>query len=110
MNLNLNFNYSNEINKETNHLFISSYNIAFHEIMDVKDVLKGFVDHCNERADYFQYKLSSNSVLEWFGRTFRGNKNIEQYLRHEIWPQYAQHFSVAVNCDAFEAKPSHLET
>lgn len=81
-----------------------------HEIMDVKDVLKGFVDNCNERANYFQYTLSSNAVLEWFGRTFRGNKKIEQYLRYEIWPQYAQHFSVAVNCAAFEVKPSHLET
>lgn len=78
--------------------------------MDAKYVLKNFIDRCNDRADYLQYSLSSNSVLEWFGRTLRGNKKIEQYFRYDIWPQYEQQFSTAVECEAFETKPSHMQT
>lgn len=95
-------------NKTNQILFFYYFRTDLHEIMDAKDVLKGFIDNCN--ANYLHYTLSSNAVLEWFGRTFRGNKKIEQYLRQEIWPQYAQNFSVAVTCEAFEVKPSHMET
>lgn len=78
--------------------------------MDAKDVLKNFIDCCSDRADCLQYNLSSNSCLEWFGRTFRGNKKIEQYYRYDIWPQYEHSFVTAVTCEAFETKPAHLQT
>lgn len=73
-------------------------------------MLKHFIESSNERAQYFQCSLASNAVLDWFGRNFRGNKRIDQYLRYEIWPQYEQNFTSATPCEPIEAKPSHIST
>lgn len=78
--------------------------------MDPKDVLKYYVDSCNDRADYFQFNLASNAVMDWFGRTLRGNRNIEQYLRCDVWPQYDQNFTAAVVCEPIETKPAHMQS
>lgn len=45
------------------------------------EVLKKFTDLCNNHSELLQHNLASNSVLEWFGRTFRGGKTIHQYYR-----------------------------
>lgn len=67
------------------------------------------MESCSERSGYFQYNLASNAVLDWFGRTIRGNKNIEHFLRYEIWPQYDQNFVSATECGAIETKPTHQQ-
>lgn len=78
--------------------------------MEPNDVLKYFIDSCNDRSQYFQCSLASNAVLDWFGRSFRSNKKIEQYLRYEIWPQYEQNFTNAIPCGPIETKSSHSQT
>lgn len=77
--------------------------------MDPKDILKLYIDSCNDRSDYFQCNLASNSVLDWFGRTFKGSKKIEQYLRFDVWPQYEQNFTNAAVCDPIENKATHAQ-
>lgn len=74
--------------------------------MDPKDVLKHYIESYNDRTT----NLASNAVMDWFGRTFRGNKNIEQYFRLEVWPQYDQNFTAAVACEPIEHKPPHMQS
>lgn len=78
--------------------------------METKDILKYFLENSNDRANFLQYCLASNSVLEWFGRTVRGNKKIEQFFRYDILPQYEQNFTTALPCQPFENKPTHFDT
>ena len=78
--------------------------------MEPKDVLKSFIDTCDDRGHFLQYNLASNCVLEWFGRTFRGRKKIEQYYRYDVWPQYEHNFTTATICDPIETKATHLQT
>lgn len=75
--------------------------------MDVKDVLKQFIEKCEERDGRFQCNLASNAILDWFGRTLRGSKAIEQYLRYDVWPQYDQNFVTCTSCEPIESKPTH---
>lgn len=78
--------------------------------MDANQVLSHFMELASDRSDFFRYNLASNAVLEWFGRTFRGNENIEHFLRYDVWPQYDQQFLAATVCDPFENKPTHEQT
>lgn len=77
--------------------------------MDAKDVLKYFVEKCDDRDDHFECNLASNAVLDWFGRTLRGNKAIEHFLRYDVWPQYEQNFATAAPCEPIETKPTHQQ-
>lgn len=78
--------------------------------MDTNDILNRFIENCNDQANYLQYCLASNSVLEWFGRTIRGNKQIEQFFRYDILSQYEQNFTTALPSQPFETKPAHFAT
>lgn len=75
--------------------------------MEPKDVLSYFMETCHTRNDYFQYNLASNAVLDWFGRTIKGNECIERFLRCDVWPQYEQNFVAAVKCGPIETRPTH---
>lgn len=78
--------------------------------MDALNVLSHFLRYSHENGEYFQHSLASNAVLDWFGRTVRGPKNIEQFLRQDIWRQYEQQFSAANACDPIESKTTHEQT
>lgn len=78
--------------------------------MDALEVLACFKRYSTEAREYFQHSLASNAVLDWYGRTIRGRKNIEQFLRQDIWPQYEQKFPAATSCAAIETKPTHEQT
>lgn len=75
--------------------------------MEAKDVLSNFMELCHSRSEYFQYNLASNAVLDWFGRTIKGNKSIERFLQYDVWPQYEQNFVAAVTCDPIETRSTH---
>lgn len=78
--------------------------------MDAKDVLSFFMECCSERNENIRYNLASNAVLDWFGRTIRGHKDVEHFLRNEIWPQYEQNFATATTCEPIETRPTHEKT
>lgn len=78
--------------------------------MDSSQALSYFMDLSNDQRDFFRYNLASNAVLEWFGRTIRGNEKIQNFLRHEVWPQYEQSFVSGSVCDPIETKPTHEQT
>lgn len=75
--------------------------------MEPKDVLSYFMEICQTRNEYFQYNLASNAVLDWFGRTIKGNECIERFLRCDVWPQYEQNFVAAVKCGPIETRSTH---
>lgn len=78
--------------------------------MDSNRALSYFMDLSNDRRDFFRYNLASNAVLEWFGRTIRGNEGIEHFLRYDVWPQYEQNFVTASTCDPIETKTTHEQS
>lgn len=78
--------------------------------MEANQVLSQFMEMCRERNDFFRYNLASNAVLEWFGRTMRGNEKIEHFLRYDVWPQYDQNFVAASTCAPIETKPTHAQS
>lgn len=74
--------------------------------MEAKDVLSHFMEMCHSR-EFNGYSLASNAILDWFGRTIKGNKCIEQFLQCDVWPQYEQNFIAAVACDPIETRTTH---
>lgn len=75
--------------------------------MEAKDVLSQYMEMCQDQNEYFQYSLASNAVLDWFGRTIKGNNCIQRFLQCDVWPQYEQNFVAAVPCDSIETRPTH---
>lgn len=75
--------------------------------MEARDVLTNFMESCHNRNDCFQYKLASNAVLDWFGRTIKGDQSVQRFLACDVWPQYEQNFIAAVQCDPIETRSTH---
>lgn len=75
--------------------------------MEAKDVLTNFMESCHSRDVYFKYNLASNAVLDWFGRTIKGEQSIQRFFECDVWPQYEQNFAAAMTCDPIEKRQSH---
>lgn len=73
-------------------------------------VLRTFHERCCDRPSETADQFASNAVLEWFGRTIRGQSRIHQFLRYDVHAQYEQSFGRAVQIAAFESKATHLQT
>lgn len=78
--------------------------------MEAKDVLAHYMETCHNRSGCFRYNLASNAVLDWFGRTIKGNTCVERFLQCDVWPQYEQNFVAAVTCGPIETRTTHEQT
>ncbi|XP_055910345.1 uncharacterized protein LOC129944730 [Eupeodes corollae] len=78
---------------------------------EVKNALAKYLELFTSHSDFFKFYIAQNGVLEWFGRTIKGNLKIHDYLRYEVCSQYDHlFFENAEVCDSIECKPTHMET
>lgn len=78
---------------------------------EVNNALATYLELFTSHSNFFKFFIAQNGVLEWFGRTIKGNHKIHDYLRYEVCSQYDHLlFENAQACEPFESKSTHLET
>lgn len=78
---------------------------------ELTNALSKYLELFTAHSNFFKFFIAQNGVLEWFGRTIKGNQKIHDYLRYEVCSQYDHlFFENAEQCEPFEYKSTHLET
>ncbi|XP_055843331.1 uncharacterized protein LOC129910094 [Episyrphus balteatus] len=78
---------------------------------EVKNALAKYLELFTSHSNFFKFFIAQNGVLEWFGRSIKGNTKIHDYLRYEVCSQYDHlFFENAEPCEPFECKSTHMET
>lgn len=72
-------------------------------------VLKIFVNSCNGNYHKYSSPFASNAVIDWFGRTIKGQSNIIKYYNNSSTTYEHELYNIET-CDAIEERPTHIST
>lgn len=66
-----------------------------------------YVDLIDNHKDCFRYYLSQNAVLDWFGQTVRGEKNIQSFVKSNI-SNCSHNFKSAIPVQKIGFRDTHV--
>lgn len=74
---------------------------------DEKAMANLYMHLIDNHKETFMYYLSENAVLDWFGRTLRGRKNIHSFIKRHI-RDVLHHFNNARPVPKIEFRDTHM--
>lgn len=51
---------------------------------EAKNFVEFYIDKIENHRNYFRYYLSEDVILDWFGQTIKGEKNVVAFLKKTI--------------------------